>query len=152
MQKTIPSALKGFDEFDDWDLDAVVEDKPAESSGNKYSNHSMSPPLEKEQKSAWSPPKPAGKLVDKKSPHAPSNLGPTSSLFPDFGAKSKNNEFIDDEFWRTPSLGQGQTKPPAEPEPKSRFDQNKPSSGFNAQSNFSQNKPAQKPAPPAKKQ
>lgn len=48
MQKTIPSALKGFDEFDDWDLDAVVEDKPVESSGNKYSNYSQSPPMDKE--------------------------------------------------------------------------------------------------------
>jgi len=103
--------MQGFEEFDDWDLEEVVEDKPIETSGgNKFSNYSQSPSLENSQKSAWSPPKPSGKLFDK-------NKSPAGSgAFPEFGKPAaKQASFDDDEFWRTPSLGQ--VKPPAQPEP-----------------------------------
>ena len=80
-KKATPAAVKGFEDFDEWDLDEVVEDKPIETSGgNKFSNYSASPPRDKdEKKDAWSPPKPSGKLYDQsKSPAK-------NSAFPDFG-------------------------------------------------------------------
>jgi len=40
-KKSTPAAVQGFEEFDDWDLEEVVEDKPMETSiGNKFSNYS----------------------------------------------------------------------------------------------------------------
>lgn len=72
--KTTPAAVQGFQDFDDWDLDEVMPDKPVESSpvGNKFSNHSHSTsPVQEKEKSAWSPPKPAGKLFDQKGTNSP---------------------------------------------------------------------------------
>lgn len=93
-QKNVtPAAVQGFQDFDDWDLEEVLEDKPDTSIGNKFSNHSQSmSPSGKEENNAWSPPKPAGKLFDQKNSNSPGGNRankPTPSVFSSDNTKNR---------------------------------------------------------------
>ena len=73
-KKPVQAAILGFNDFDDWDLDdAEVEvkdndlnDASGKSFDNKFSNSTSPDKSSNKTPEKWEPPKPAGKLVDKK--------------------------------------------------------------------------------------